>query len=109
MAGKDYVSPGFLHASMGMVTESAENLDLIKKGIGYGRPADLKKIKDEMGDLHYYWTLACVEAGLDLRKIMESNMSKLEARFADGYTDDEANNRDLKKEHEAINKENPHE
>lgn len=109
MAGRDYISPGFLHAIMGMVTEAAELLDLCKKGIGYCRPADSLKVNEEMGDALFYWTLAALEAGLDLRKIMEANIRKLEARYPTGeLTTELANNRDLKKEHEAL-KENSNE
>ena len=102
MAGKDYISPGFLHASMGMVTEAAEILDLCKKGIGYNRSVDMIKVKKELGDSLYYWTLAVIESGTSFDEMMSMNMIKLKARYADGYTDEEANNRNLIKEHEAL-------
>jgi NTP pyrophosphatase (non-canonical NTP hydrolase) len=107
MAEKDFVSPGFLHGAMGMVTEAAEILDLCKKGIGYQREPDMLKVNEEMGDALFYWTLVAIESGLDIRKLFNTNMAKLRARYPTGeLTTELANNRDLKKEHEALNKEN---
>ena len=43
-----------LHAAMGMVTEAAELLDMLKKHIFYGKILDLINAKEEIGDSQWY-------------------------------------------------------
>lgn len=99
------VSPTLLHAQMGLVTEAAEVTDLVKKHVGYERSLDIQKLKDELGDMLFYWTLAVDECKSTFKEIMKMNMAKLTARYIDGYSNEEANNRDLKVEQEAQQKE----
>lgn len=92
-----------LHASMGLVTESAETLDLLKKHYAYGRPFDENKFKDELGDTLHYLTMACNVLGIGIEDLMSTNYAKLSIRYPDGYTNDKANHRDLDAESKAIN------
>lgn len=43
-----------LHCATGLVTESAELVDAIKKHVFYGKPLDVVNIKEEIGDLLWY-------------------------------------------------------
>lgn len=43
-----------LHCATGLVTESAELVDAIKKHVFYGKPLDVVNIKEELGDLLWY-------------------------------------------------------
>lgn len=85
--------PSLLHASMGMVTESAEIIDLIKKHVGYKRPLNREKLKLELGDQLYYLTLAIISSGFSIEEIIDSNINKLSNRYPSGYSDNCANNR----------------
>lgn len=99
----DQMSFVLLHMVMGMVTEAAELLDLLKKHMAYDRPLDIKKFKDELSDLGFYHLGAIVEINSCLREIMEINRAKLEARYPNGYSHDRANKRNLDAEAQAMN------
>lgn len=43
-----------LHCATGLVTESAELVDAIKKHVFYGKPLDVVNIKEEIGDILWY-------------------------------------------------------
>jgi len=53
-----------LHAAMGMVTESGELIDAIKKHLFYGKPVDKVNMKEEIGDVCWYVALACDVLGI---------------------------------------------
>jgi NTP pyrophosphatase (non-canonical NTP hydrolase) len=90
------------HGAMGLVTESAEVLDIVKKHLFYGRPLDPERLKDEFGDILFYWTALVEKSGLCADEIIQANIRKLTARYPEGYTDDRANNRDKNAEDKAI-------
>jgi hypothetical protein len=48
-----------LHAAMGLVTESAELIDALKKHHAYGRPIDWVNLREEIGDVLWYLPLLC--------------------------------------------------
>ena len=100
----DQMSFVLLHMALGLVTEAAEVADLIKKHMAYDRPLDVEKLKDELGDVQFYLVGAIVELGSSLKEIMTMNKAKLEARYPDGYSHHNANNRDLGSEKVAIEK-----
>jgi len=89
------------HAAMGMVTEAAEILDIIKKHLVYRRPLDFTKIKDECGDSLFYLTMAIIECGSNYNEIIDMNMAKLNARYKGRYTHEQANSRNLEEEKKA--------
>lgn len=91
-----------LHASMGLVTESAETLDLLKKRYAYNRSFNVNKYKDELADVFHYLTMANNMLGITIEDLMDINHAKLSVRYPDGYTDDRANNRDTDAEQEAV-------
>ena len=94
-----------LHASMGLVTESAECLDILKKCYAYHRPFDVDKFKDELGDVLHYLTMASNTLGISIEDLMDINYAKLSVRYPDGYSDNCANNRDVVAEQKAIKSE----
>ena len=48
-----------LHMAMGVTTELAELLDIIKKNFAYGKPIDLVHVGEEIGDIYWYLANAC--------------------------------------------------
>ena len=48
------VSPRLLHGVIGLVTETSELLDAIKKSLFYGKPLDKTNLIEELGDLLWY-------------------------------------------------------
>jgi len=96
--GKDWLE----HGAMGLVTESAEVLDMVKKHFFYGRPLDMTKLKDELGDILFYWTGVVEKSGLCAEEIIQANVRKLTVRYPNGYTDERANSRDENAEYDVV-------
>ena len=87
-----------VHMIFGMQTESAELADAYKKHIAYGKELDLVNVKEELGDLMWYIANMCNLHGWDMRDLMETNINKLQARYPEKFTNENAMNRDLSKE-----------
>lgn len=96
------VDPRVLHASIGLVTESGELIDALKKTIFYGKELDIVNVKEEAGDLLWYLAILFDAIGTDFETEMERVINKLKARFPDKFTEDKAFNRDLKTEREIL-------
>ena len=90
------------HASMLIGSEAGEVVTLIKRNFAYGKPLEVEKIKDELGDLLWGIALLCHCTGLTLDEIMAANIAKLEARYPNlTFEADRAINPDKAKEAEA--------
>lgn len=87
--------PKLLHAAMGMVTESAEFMDALKKHFIYGKPIDEVNLIEELGDVCWYIAIACKALGTDFESIQRINIEKLRRRFPGKFTEEAALNRDL--------------
>lgn len=90
--------PRVLHAAMGLVTESAELMDALKKSTYYGKDLDIVNVKEEAGDILWYLAILFDAVGTDFETEMCRVINKLQARFPDKFTEDKAFNRDLKTE-----------
>lgn len=93
-----------LHASMGLVTEAGEFQDMLKKHFFYGKPLDEVNLKEEIGDLLWYCAIALEALGTDFESVMQTNIDKLRARYPQEFTEELAENRDLAKERDILEK-----
>ena len=93
-----------LHAGIGLATESGEFLDALKKSIFYGKELDRVNLKEEIGDLLWYCAIALDELDGDFESVMATNIAKLKARFPNKFTEEDAENRNLDKEREILEK-----
>jgi NTP pyrophosphatase (non-canonical NTP hydrolase) len=91
-----------LHMIIGMQTEVAEIADVYKKHIAYKKPIDYVNIKEELGDTMWYIANLCNIHGWDLRDILDTNIAKLEARYSDKFSEEQALNRNLNIEREIL-------
>ena len=101
----DRITPNMievLHGVIGMVTESGEAMDMIKKHVYYGKELDLVNLHEEIGDLMWYVALICSACNFDLSDIMEKNIEKLRARYGEKFSEERAINRDLNKERKIL-------
>lgn len=87
-----------LHGALGMVTESAELADAVKKHIFYGKELDRVNIVEELGDAFWYMAILADELGVSFEEIQRINRDKLKSRYGSKFTNDSAINRDLLKE-----------
>ena len=93
-----------LHAGIGLATESAEFLDALNKVIYYGKELDKVNLAEEIGDILWYCAVALDELGVSFEEVMEKNIAKLEARYPEKFTEEKAENRDLKTERDILEK-----
>jgi len=99
---KDPSTVRLLHVAMGLVTESAEFLDVFKKYIFYGKPIDKVNLKEELGDSTWYQRIACDELHTNILEEMVRNVRKLRARYPEKFEMSQAITRDLVKEREIL-------
>lgn len=98
---EDTLRPGLgqeLHMALGMVTEAGEIADAYKKELAYGKKLDDVNIAEEIGDLMWYIANLCKMKGFDFHQICATNIAKLQARYPEKFTEDDALNRDLETE-----------
>ncbi|WP_417334960.1 nucleoside triphosphate pyrophosphohydrolase family protein [Halobacteriovorax marinus] len=93
-----------LHAGIGLSTEAGEFLDALKKHIFYGKELDRVNLAEEMGDLFWYLAIVADELGVDMDDVMERNIEKLKARYGEKFSEEKAENRDLKNERSILEK-----
>ena len=75
-------------AFTGMASESGEALDIVKKIKFQSKPwnEDTKThLIKELGDIGFYWALACFSLGMNPYQIASINQEKLEARYPKGF------------------------
>lgn len=82
-------SARLLTAALGLGSESGEFVEIVKKMILQGKPADEDNIfhmKRELGDIMWYWVTACMSLGIDPVEVITENQKKLEARYGENFT-----------------------
>lgn len=91
-----------LHAAIGMCTESAELLDMLKKHIFYGKPIDWVNAKEEVGDNQWYVGLAIDVMRTTMNEVLTVNINKLKLRYPEKFTESDAIKRDIVAERELL-------
>jgi len=91
-----------LHAALGLADEAGEIAKAVKSCIFYGSKFDSENLKEEAGDLLWYLAILSDAIGVPLDEIMDANLRKLRARYPDGFTQDDALNRDAVRERAAL-------
>lgn len=94
--------PKLVHYGLGMVTESAEFCDALKKHMAYGRDLDPVNLKEELGDLLWYVARACTALGTTMEEVMSVNHAKLAKRFPEKFSEEKAIIRDLDAERKIL-------
>jgi NTP pyrophosphatase (non-canonical NTP hydrolase) len=93
-----------IHAAMGLVSEAAELMDMLKKHIFYGKKLDLVNAVEEVGDGQWYAGLAIDVLETTFDEVLTKNIAKLRTRYPEKFTEDAAINRNLKLEREVLEK-----
>lgn len=84
------------HCAYGLVTESSEIMDMLKKHKFYGRDFNMVNLKEEIGDLLYYIHILCNEIDYPIEQCRKDNIEKLTKRYPEKFED--IINRDVEKE-----------
>ena len=123
------VDPKIAHAAIGLATESGEIIEKVLEGFRTMKPFDYANLFEELGDIAWYEALAIDSAGKidpqslnaafanttsglphDMSKmrfwsheaIWQKNIAKLQARYPGKFNTEDAFERDLDKEKEAL-------
>lgn len=91
-----------IHACLGLMSETGEIADALKKHIIYGRELDLINLMEESGDVSWYVALLLHAAKSTMETAMERNITKLKLRFGDKFTTAAATVRDLEAERRVL-------
>jgi NTP pyrophosphatase (non-canonical NTP hydrolase) len=78
------------HGILGILTEAGELADPIKKAVIYGSAMNNENIREEIGDLLWYIAVVANNLGIDLDSVAYENIAKLQARYPEKYTDQDA-------------------
>lgn len=99
---KEKVNPRIEHAMYGLVTETGEIMDQLKRSKVYNTPFDKVNIVEELGDIMWYMAILCDEVGLSFEELWDRNIEKLKARYPDKYSDFKAQKRNISKERKVL-------
>lgn len=65
-------SANILHMKMGIITEAAEVVDILKKKHAYGKEIDVPHLKEELGDLMWYAANYCRFMNMDFANVIDN-------------------------------------
>jgi len=77
-----------VHMTMGVAGEAGELVDEVKKHWIYGKALDVENILEEVGDSLFFLQgiLNEVAPDVSLEEVMQRNVTKLEKRYPQGFT-----------------------
>lgn len=79
-------------------------LDMVKKQVFYGRPIDLQKAELTLFTLKAVLKAALIMEDIDPKAVLQANVNKLTTRYPEKFTEEAANNRDVKAEYAAMSR-----
>ena len=87
----------FNTAATGLSGEAGEFAELNKKINWHGKPITpelMKHLEKELGDVIFYWMMACQSLNLNADDVIKENVEKLQARYPEGqFSVDRSENR----------------
>ena len=82
-----------LNGALGLVGESGEIADLVKKNRMQGHKLDIEHVAKELGDVCWYIAETATAIGCDMETIMKMNIDKLRKRYPDGFSSERSQHR----------------
>ena len=73
-------------STLGLVGESGEVSEIIKKYLGHGHDIDADNVAKELGDVLWYISDLASQLGLSLENIAERNIEKLKTIYPEGFS-----------------------
>ncbi len=80
--------------AMGIAGEAGEVVDYVKKVAFQGKPLDVEKLKEELGDVLWYTAALAAKFDIKLDAIAMQNIEKLKKRYPEGFSVERSENRD---------------
>jgi len=87
-----------MHMILGMITELGELADVYKKYLAYDKDIDRINVQEELGDIMWYIAGFCETNNFDMDRILKTNLLKLNQRYPNAFTKEDAIIRNLEKE-----------
>ena len=87
---KDVKIERLLTAAVGISAEGGEFMEIVKKMIFQGKPANediLEHVKIELGDVMWYVAQACMALDVSFDEVIKTNVNKLKKRYPGGEFD----------------------
>ncbi|EAD0751283.1 TPA: nucleoside triphosphate pyrophosphohydrolase family protein [Listeria monocytogenes] len=84
---------GLLNYALGTAGEAGEVADIIKKHAFHGHELNRQDLISELGDVMWYVSQLAVILGISLEEIAKNNVTKLEARYPNGFSEKDSINR----------------
>ena len=91
------------NAALGLTGEAGEVADEVKKCMYQGHPWQPSKIIEELGDVLWYVALMADYFNVTLGFVMQQNITKLKARYPEGFDPVRSVNREEKRKNENSN------
>lgn len=96
------LDPRVFHGIVGIATEAGELAEVLVKNLEHDTPVDAINVQEELADQSWYTAILNDALNLDWEEGLQRNINKLRKRFPEKYTDENAVNRDLQAEREAL-------
>lgn len=77
----------------GLVGESGELIDHLKKVLYHDHPVNKPLIREEAGDVLWYLANLLSEFGISMDEVMGGNIKKLKRRYPNGFSPERSRNR----------------
>jgi len=74
------------YTALGLMGESGEVAEMIKKACYHGHPLDTEALCRELGDVLWYLAVMADGLGVGLEEIAAQNIEKLRARYPEGFS-----------------------
>ena len=88
-SGEDMQVARLLTAVVGMMAESGEFAEIVKKKVFQAdtkfSESEIYHMKRELGDVLWYWAQGCLSLGFTPSEVIKENINKLEKRYPDGF------------------------
>jgi NTP pyrophosphatase (non-canonical NTP hydrolase) len=89
-----------INCCFGLIGESGEVVDTVKKQLYQGHPYDKTrdKIVDELGDVMWYICRFAACYDIKMSDVLQFNVNKLRKRYPDGFSTERSLNREVEEE-----------
>jgi NTP pyrophosphatase (non-canonical NTP hydrolase) len=93
LASEKTLEDPMLNATLGLVGESGEIVDIVKKWIFHDHYLAEEHLVEELGDVVYYVFMMMHALNVTLDEVMEVNIAKLKDRYPEGFDPNRSMNR----------------
>lgn len=88
-SGEDMQVARLLTAVIGMMAESGEFAEIVKKKVFQAdnkfSAQEIFHMQRELGDVLWYWCQGCIALGFTPEQVIKENINKLEKRYPNGF------------------------